>query len=73
MKKPFFIHSCVTNHMKKRITIVVKGGTIQDVVRENDDTQIIINDYDIEGENVELGRHFKKDENGEVYRIIQLV
>ena len=59
--------------MKKRITIVVKGGTIQDVIRENDDTQIIINDYDIEGEDVELGKHFKKDENGEVYRIIQLV
>ena len=40
--------------MKKRITIVVKGGTIQDVIREKDDTQIIINDYDIEGEDVEL-------------------
>lgn len=70
--KPQLFHNGASRNDKKRITISIKNGIIQDVVRENTDCELIIHDYDIEGIDVESNIHCEKDENGQPYQRISL-
>lgn len=70
--KPQLFHNGSTRNDKKRITLSIKGGVIQDIVRENMECEIIIHDYDIEGIDTESNIHCKKDQDGESYQIIRL-
>lgn len=70
--KPQLYHNSMTNHNKKRITLSISNGMIQDVVRENTDCELIIHDYDLEGIDPENNIHCKKDENGQWYQKVIL-
>ena len=70
--KPQLFHNSMTTHDKKRMTISIKNGAIQDVLRENTDCELIIHDYDIEGIDTENNIHCKKDQEGQWYQKIRL-
>jgi hypothetical protein len=70
--KPQLFHNSVSRHNKNRITLIISGGSVQDVIRENIDCELIIHDYDIEGIDAETNEYCYKDENGEWYQEIYL-
>ena len=52
--------------MKPKITIVVSGGCVQDVIRENiGDVDIVIHDYDVDNTDPSV---LKTDENDDEYQ-----
>jgi hypothetical protein len=64
---PIVIQSDVTQQTKPKITIVVSGGYIQDIIKERClNTQIEVHDYDIQDEQENLNT----DQYGKQYRII---
>ena len=69
-KKPQLYQTSVSNEMKKKITIVIKGGCVTDVVKENlEDLTIIVLDYDVDQTDPDL---LKKDNDGEKYQVVTL-
>jgi hypothetical protein len=70
--KPQLFHNSMTTHDKKRMTISIKDGVIQDVLRENTDCELMIHDYDIEGIDPENNIHCKKDQEGNWYQKVSL-
>ena len=69
-KKPQLYQTNISNEMKKKITIVIKGGCVTDVVKENlEDLTIIVHDYDVYQSDPNL---LKKDNDGEEYQVVTL-
>jgi|APGre2960657373_1045057.scaffolds.fasta_scaffold271081_2 hypothetical protein len=69
-KKPQLYQTNISNEMKKKITIVIKGGCVTDVVKENlEDLTIIVHDYDVDQTDPNL---LKKDNDGEKYQVVTL-
>ena len=69
-KKPQLYQTTVSNEMKKKITIVIRGGCVTDVVKENlEDLTIIVHDYDVDQTDPNL---LKKDNDGEKYQVLTL-
>jgi hypothetical protein len=68
--KPQMFHNGVSRHNKKTMIISMKGGIIQDVIRENTDCRLIIHDYDIEGVDPETNIYCEQDEKGIWYQKI---
>jgi hypothetical protein len=69
--KPQLYQTSITNHMKKKLTIIVKGGCVQDVIKENiPDTIIEVHDYDTDETDPSI---LKKDKDGNNYQLIALV
>lgn len=66
--KPQMFHNSMSKHNTRRMTIIISGGSVQDVVRENTDCELVIHDYDMEG--VETDADCKQDVNGNWYREI---
>ena len=70
--KPQLFHNSMSRHNKHRMTIIISGGSVQDVIRENIDCELVIHDYDIEGIDATTNEHCHQDENGEWYQEIHL-
>ena len=70
--KPQLFHNSVAKHNKRRMTIIVSGGVVQDVIRENIDCELVIHDYDIEGVDVESNENCRQDIYNEWYQEIHL-
>mgnify|MGYP000700622786 FL=1 len=69
-KKPQLYQTNISNEMKRKITIVIKGGCVTDVVKENlEDLTIIVHDYDVDQTDPNL---LKKDNDGEKYQVVTL-
>jgi hypothetical protein len=69
-KKPQLYQTTISNEMKKKITIVIRGGCVTDVVKENlEDLTIIVHDYDVDQTDPNL---LKKDNDGEKYQALTL-
>jgi hypothetical protein len=67
-RKPQLYQTSITNHMKKKLTIIVHGGCVQDVVKENiPDTIIEVHDYDVDETDPSI---LKKDKNGDSYQLL---
>ena len=71
--KPQLFHNSIPSHNKKRMTIVISGGSIQDVVRENIDCELVVHDYDIDGIDVESNVNCHQDIHGNYYQEIHVV
>jgi hypothetical protein len=68
--KPQLYQTSIINHMKKKLTIIVKGGCVQDVIKENiPDTIIEVHDYDVDETDPSI---LKKDKDGDNYQLIAL-
>jgi hypothetical protein len=70
--KPQLFHNTMSRHNKHRMTIIISGGSVQDVIRENIDCELVIHDYDIEGIDAETNEYCHKDQYGEWYQEIHL-
>jgi hypothetical protein len=71
--KPQLFHNSMSKHNKTRMTIIISGGSVQDVVRENTNCELVIHDYDMDGVNVELDADCKQDVNGKWYREVAMI
>lgn len=64
---PIVIQSEVTQQITPKITIVVSGGYIQDIIKERClNTQIEVHDYDIQNEQ----EYLNTDQYGKQYKVI---
>lgn len=70
--KPQMFHNSMSKHNKTRMTIIISGGSVQDVVRENTNCELLIHDYDMEGVDVENNPDCKQDADGNWYREIAM-
>jgi uncharacterized Rossmann fold enzyme len=70
-KKPQLYIYAMTKSMKPKITIIVSGGAVQDVVKENTNIDLVIHDYDIEPHDTENRRDCYKDEHGDTYQLLK--
>jgi len=63
--KPQLYQTAVSNQLKKKMTIVMEGGLIQDIVKENiSDVLIEVHDYDVDGIDPST---LKKDNNNKQF------
>ena len=69
-KKPQLYIYAMSKNLKPRVTIIVAGGAVQDVLKENTDIDLQIHDYDIEPNDAENRRDCFKDESGDTYQLI---
>lgn len=67
--KPIVIQSEVTQQTTPKITIIVSGGCVQDIIKERcTNTQVEIHDYDIEGLDMQ---DCIQDKNGDTFQVIK--
>lgn len=70
--KPIVIQSEVTRQSTPKITIIVSGGCVQDILKERcTNTEVEIHDYDIEGLDVESRDDCLQDKNGDTFQVIK--
>lgn len=70
--KPIVIQSEVTQQLTPKITIIVSGGCVQDIIKERcTNTQVEIHDYDIEGIDAEGRYDCLQDKNGNTYQVLK--
>lgn len=68
--KPQLYQTSISNQMKKKLTIIVQGGCVQDIVKENiSDVIIEVHDYDVDETDPSI---LKKDKDGNNYQLITL-
>jgi uncharacterized Rossmann fold enzyme len=69
-KKPQLYIYAMTKNMKPRITIIVSGGAVQDVIKENTNIELVVHDYDIEPHEFENKKNYYKDEHGNSFQLL---
>lgn len=67
-KLPTIIQSDISLQKTPKVTIIVSNGIVQDILKEKClNTEIVIHDYDVEGEDE---THLLKDEHGKNFKVI---
>lgn len=64
-KPQLFIYTVST---KPKVTIIVSGGSVQDIIKENcPEVEVVVHDYDIQGLDVDSDPTAYQDEKGNAY------